>query len=187
MDSNPNPEARQGLLRKEPSGLSDISIGSSPTLFGSPSPAVQQRPGYRRVASSASADVQYHGTPSYDGAAFEDTIEEDLASQGLGIATGRAAHRRTSIPRVPVGTKQTKSTPDPDIRRSSPTYTRNIKGGFSPQDIDAAQLWGVPSEDRNTSGSKLSSTHQLHSINNDNTNLLGKSFPTSVEMSNNGR
>jgi len=92
MDFNSNSEVRQGLLRKEPSGLSDSSIGSSPTIVGSPSPVAHHRPGYRRMTSVASDDVQYHGTPSYDGAAVADTIEESLAGQGLGIATGSAGH-----------------------------------------------------------------------------------------------
>jgi len=187
MDSNSSPEVRQGLLRKEPSTLSDYSIGSSPTIIGSPSPNAHHRPGYRRATSSASGEVQYHATPSYDGAALGDMIEEGLASQGLGIATSSGRHGRNSIARVPVGSKQTYVTSNPNHKMVSPATSRNASRDFSLQDTEAAQLWGLPSEDPSAYASKPSSTFQTPLPTHDTENLLHKSFSTSNNISKNGK
>lgn len=187
MDSNSSPEVRQGLLRKEPSSLSDHSIGSSPTIIGSPSPNAHHRPGYRRATSSAGGEVRYHATPSYDGAALGDMIEEGLASQGLGIATSSGRNGRNSIPRVPVGSKQTYRTSNPNDRAVSPATPRNASRDFSLQDSDTGQLWGVPSQDRGAYDSKLSPTYQTPPPTHDTENLLHKGFSSSVNISNNGK
>ncbi|KAI9871939.1 MAG: hypothetical protein M1830_010351 [Pleopsidium flavum] len=186
MESNSNSEARQGLLRKEPSALSDTSIGASPTIVGSPSPVAHYRPGYSRTTSLASADVQYHGTPSYDGAAVAVTIEESLADQGLGIATGSAGHGQTSIPRVPVGSKKLHGTPSPGKGLSSPAISRYGSRDFAFQEGDTTQLWGSPLEDRRGYGSKPASTHQSSFTNHDTDNLLNKSVSASIAMADNG-
>ena len=187
MDSGSSPEVRQGLLKKEPSTLSDCSIGSSPTIIGSPSPNAHQRPGYRRGTSSFGGEAQYHAAPSYDGAALGDMIEEGLASQGLGIATSSGRNGRNSMPRVPVGSKQTYRTSNPNDRTASPATPRNSSRDFSLQDSGATQLWGMPSEDRGADGSKPSSTYQTPLPANDEENLLHKKSSASMNMLTDGK
>ena len=187
MDSSSSPEVRQGLLRKEPSALSGHSIGSSPTIIGSPSPNAHYRPGYRRATSSASGEGQYHATPSYDGAALGDMIEEGLASQGLGLATASGRNGRSSIPRVPVGSKQLYRMSNPNDSTVSPATSRNASTDFSLQDSDAAQLWGPPSENRSAYGSKPSLTYQSPVPTHDTENLLHQKFSASMNLSNKGK
>ncbi len=187
MDSTSSPEVRQGLLKKEPSTLSDHSIDSSPTIIGSPSPNAHHRPGYRRATSSASREVRYHATPSYDGAALGDMVEEGLTTHGLGLATSLGRSGQNSIARVPVASKQTYRTSDPNARTVSPLVSPNASRDFSLPETDANQLWGVPSPDQGAYSSKPTSTFKTSLPTHDTENLLHKSFSISNDISKNGK
>lgn len=102
LNMDPSPKQTSDLLRQKSSTLSDDSIGSNFTLVASPTSTSFRRPGYQRVPSV----VEEGAEPSVDGVIHSSSDH----SHGLGISN-IDTQKRSTIPRVPVGSKASPSTP----------------------------------------------------------------------------
>lgn len=116
------PSSANPALRKEPSDIFNFSADSTPTLIPSP-----QSPFYNRAAYQPIAPLPEEEDISYKGA--EQLRQDENAgrtfaerSQTFGLGIDVDTNRRTSVPRVPVGSKASPGTPLPyDPLLSPPT------------------------------------------------------------------
>lgn len=98
-------------LRKEPSDISNFSVDSTPTLISSPQSPFYNRAAYQPIAPlPEEEDISYKGTEHLrqDGDTGRTFAER---SQTFGLGIDLDAKRRTSVPRVPVGSKASPGTP----------------------------------------------------------------------------
>ena len=111
-------EQKETLLRASDSAPSTNSIGSGSTVVASPSSPVHHRPGYHRSSSLAGQLTSFHETPSH-----QDHINTADEGHGLGISV-EDGQKRTPIPRVPVGSKITPTSPRSPNPLPSPNLAR---------------------------------------------------------------
>ena len=112
------PEQKETLLRESDSAPSTNSIGSSSTVVASPSSPAHHRPGYHRVGSLAEQLTSFHETPSH-----QDYINIAYEGHGLGISVDDE-QKGTTIPRVPVGSKISPTSPRSPTPLPSPNLAR---------------------------------------------------------------
>jgi hypothetical protein len=129
------------VLREEPSNISDYSVDSTSTLAPSPPTPFQYRPNYQLIPSVPEGeDIAYKGADqSPQNANIGRTFSERSGGFGLGI---NLEDRRTSLPRVPVGSKsgnpESKSSPgtpaayDPLLSPQINDGHRQRMGGMGP-------------------------------------------------------
>ena len=112
------PEQSENLLREADTTPSTNSIGSNSTVVATPSSPVHPRPGYHRLNSLAEQLTSFHETPSH-----QDYINTAYEGHGLGISV-EDGQKRTSIPRVPVGSKTSPTSPRSPNPLPSPNLAR---------------------------------------------------------------
>ena len=151
------PEQKENLLREPDSGPSTNSIGSNSTVVASPSSPVHHRPGYHRVGSLAEQLPSFHETLSH-----QDYINTAYEGHGLGISVDDG-QKRTSIPRVPVGSKISPTSPrspspllSPDLARlggktyrplqNQPEGDEGDGASNNPSSLSLHQTFGASSE-----------------------------------------
>ena len=113
-----DPEQNENLLREADTTPSTNSIGSNSTVVASPSSPVHPRPGYHRLNSLAEQLTSFHETPSH-----QDYINTAYEGHGLGISI-EDGQKRTSVPRVPVGSKTSPTSPRSPNPLPSPKSAR---------------------------------------------------------------
>ncbi len=143
------PEQKETLLREPDSAPSTNSIGSNSTVVASPSSPVHHRPGYQRVSSVAEQFNSFHETPSH-----QDYINTACEGDGLGISV-EDGQKRTSIPRVPVGSKISPTSPRSPNPLPSPNLARLGGKTYRP-------LANQPEGDEGDGTSYNPSTSSLH-------------------------
>lgn len=115
-----SPKQTSTLLRQQSSTLSDDSFASNSTLLASPTTTSIRRPGYNRVPSVVEEDP----VPSVD----EVLQPSSDHNRGLGIAN-IDTQKRSTISRVPVGSKASPGTPgstDPLLSPASSKSTHKV-------------------------------------------------------------
>ncbi len=143
------PEQKVNLLREPDSGPSTNSIGSNSTVVASPSSPVYHRPGYQRVGSLAEQLPSFYETPSH-----QDYINTAYEGHGLGISV-EDRQKRTSILRVPVGSKISPTSPRSPNPLPSPNLARLGGKTYRP-------LQNQPEGDEGDGASNNPSTPSLH-------------------------
>ena len=89
-------------LRQQSSTLSDVSIGSNSTFVASPASPSIRRPGYHRVPSVVEEGAELS----------TDRLPKSPSDGGSGLGISNlASQRRSSVSRVPVGSKTSDKTP----------------------------------------------------------------------------
>ena len=145
------PEQKENLLREPDSGPSTVSIGSNSTVVASPSSPVHHRPGYHRASSLAEQLPSFHETPSH-----QDYINTAYEGHGLGISVDDG-QKGTSIPRVPVGSRISPTSPrSPNLARlggrtyrplqSQPEGDEGDGASNNPSILSLHQTFGASSE-----------------------------------------
>ena len=116
MDSHP--EQNENLLHDVNSTPSTISIGSNSTIVASPSSPVHHRPGFQRANTIPEPLAPLHESPLSP--SNTDAVHE---GHGLGISMGNG-HESISIPRKPVGSMTSVTSPKPPDSLLSPTLVK---------------------------------------------------------------
>ena len=140
------PSSTNPTLRKEPSDISNFSADSTPTLIPSP-----QSPFYNRAAYQPIAPLPEEEDISYKGA---EQLRQDEntgmtfaeRSQTFGLGIDLDTNRRTSVPRVPVGSKASPGTPlayDPLLSPPTVVGDEHHPGGMGFSYDDEHVLRGI--------------------------------------------
>lgn len=109
-------------FRKEPSDISNFSASSTPTLIPSPQSPLHNRAAYQPIAPlPEEEDISYKGV---EHSQHNENVGRPSAqrSQSFGLGINVDTNRRTSVAKVPVGSKASPGIPLPyDPLLSPPT------------------------------------------------------------------
>ena len=136
-------------LRKEPSDISNVSAGSTPTLISSPQSPLYNRAAYQPIAPlPEEEDISYKGAEQWrPDETTAGTFAERSQTFGLGIDVDTS--RKTSVPRVTVRSMASPGTPlayDPLL--SPPTDVgdrQHLEGMGFPDDAEHVLRGSNPS------------------------------------------